>query len=74
MAAAFAHELLEVRGQLTASRSLEIAVGFVMAFIASALVVKPFLNFVSRSGFAIFGWYRIVLGVALLAAIAAGMS
>jgi undecaprenyl-diphosphatase len=73
MAAAFGHELLEVRGHLTPDRSLEIVVGFVMAFIASAAVVKPFLNFVGRSGFAPFAWYRIVVGLALLAAMAAGI-
>ena len=74
MTAAFVHELLEVRGHLTADRALEITVGFVMAFIASALVVKPFLNFVSRSGFATFAWYRIAAGLALLAAITAGIA
>ena len=42
--------------------ALEIAVGFVMAFVASALVVKPFLSYVRRSGFAPFAWYRIALG------------
>jgi undecaprenyl-diphosphatase len=72
MAAAFAHDLLEVRHDLGSARGLEIAVGFVMAFIASALVVKPFLHYVRRSGFAPFAWYRIVLGAALLAAVAAG--
>ena len=46
MAAAFAHNLLEVRHHLGRERGLEIAVGFVMAFIASALVVKPFLSYV----------------------------
>jgi undecaprenyl-diphosphatase len=66
MAAAFAHDLLEVRHDLGSARGLEIAVGFVMAFIASALVVKPFLNYVRRSGFAPFAWYRIVLGLAML--------
>jgi undecaprenyl-diphosphatase len=40
--------------------------------VAAALVVKPFLSFIGRSGFAPFAWYRIVAGVALLAAIAAG--
>jgi len=74
MAAAFGHELLEVRGHITADRSLEIAVGFVMAFIASAVVVKPFLTFVGRAGFAPFAWYRIVVGAALFAAMAAGIS
>src|SRR5205809_334757 len=72
MAAAFGKNLLEVRHDLGSARGLEIAVGFVMAFIASALVVRPFLNFVKRSGFAPFAWYRILFGLALLAAVAAG--
>jgi undecaprenyl-diphosphatase len=72
MAAAFLHDLLEVRGHLSPDRAVEIGVGFVMAFLASLVVVKPFLNFVSRSGFAPFAWYRIAAGVGLLAAIATG--
>ena len=72
MAAAFTKDLIDVRHELASARGLEIAVGFVMAFIASALVVKPFLHYVRRSGFAPFAWYRIVLGTALLAAVAAG--
>ena len=72
MAAAFAHDLLEVRHDLGSARGTEIAVGFVMAFIASALVVKPFLRHVRRSGFAPFAWYRIVLGLGLLSAVAVG--
>ena len=67
MAAAFGHDLLEVRHHLSVGRASEIAVGFVMAFISSALVVRPFLDVVRRSGFAMFAWYRIALGVALLA-------
>jgi undecaprenyl-diphosphatase len=69
MAAAFAHDLLEVRHNLGAARAEEIAVGFVMAFISSALVVRPFLGYVRTHGFGPFAWYRIALGVALLAAI-----
>jgi len=69
MMAAFAKDLLDARHELGTSRIAEIAVGFVMAFIASALVVRPFLEYVRRNGFAPFAWYRIVLGVALLIAI-----
>ena len=72
MAAAFTHDLLDARHELASARGLEVAVGFVMAFISSALVIKPFLNYVRRSGFAPFAWYRIALGLVLLAAIAAG--
>ena len=72
MTAAFAHDLLDVRHSLGSARATEIAVGFVTALLSSALVIKPFLNYVRRSGFAPFAWYRIALGLALLAAVAAG--
>ena len=71
MAAAFGHDLLEVRHNLGAARAEEIAVGFVMAFLASAAVVSPFLNYVRRRGFAPFAWYRVAFGLAILAAFAA---
>jgi undecaprenyl-diphosphatase len=71
MMAAFVHSLLKVRHHLAAERALEIAIGFVMAFVASLLVVKPFLAVVRRVGFVPFAWYRIALGLALFGAIAA---
>ena len=67
MVAAFAFELAQARVHLGAERAAEIGIGFVMAFIASAVVVKPFLSFVRRSGFAPFAWYRIAFGAGLLA-------
>jgi undecaprenyl-diphosphatase len=42
----------------------EIAVGFVVSFIVALVVIKAFVAFVSRSGFAPFAWYRIVAGIA----------
>jgi undecaprenyl-diphosphatase len=72
MSAAFAHDLIEVAGQLSLTRSLEIAIGLATAFLSSLIVIKPFLTFVGRSGFAPFAWYRIALGVALLVAMGAG--
>ncbi len=74
LGAAFAKDLFEVRGLLTTERSLEIAIGLATAFLASLLVIRPFLRFVGRSGFAPFAWYRIALGLALLAAVAVGWS
>jgi undecaprenyl-diphosphatase len=46
-----------------------IAVGFVAAFVSALLVVGPFVRFISRHGFAVFAWYRIILGAAALAVI-----
>jgi undecaprenyl-diphosphatase len=72
MAAAFVYSLMKEGLAIAPERATEIAIGFVMAFISSALVVKPFLQFVRRAGFVPFAWYRIALGVALLAALGAG--
>jgi undecaprenyl-diphosphatase len=72
MLAAFVYKLVDIRDSLAASQALDIAVGFVMAFVAALVVVKPFLNFVGRAGFGPFAWYRIAAGVALLGAVAAG--
>lgn len=66
LAGAFAHDLWEVRHQLSGDLGAEIAVGFVMAFLAALLVVKPFLAFIGRAGFAPFAWYRIVAGLLIL--------
>ena len=72
MAAAFVYKFVGVREQLTPARTVEIAVGFVLAFAAALAVVRPFLRFVSRSGFAPFAWYRIALGAGVFAAMGAG--
>jgi undecaprenyl-diphosphatase len=72
MAAAFAHELFEARHELASARGVEVAVGFVMAFLSSAAVVRPFLNYVRRSGFGPFAWYRIAFGVAIVVAAMSG--
>jgi undecaprenyl-diphosphatase len=72
MTAAFVYDLVNVRDHLTPDRTAEIAIGFVMAFIAALVVVKPFLRFVARSGFAPFAWYRIALGLLIFGAMGAG--
>ena len=72
MVAAFAHDFLEVKDHLSPERAGEIAIGFVMAFISAALVIRPFLGFVRRSGFGPFAWYRIAAGLGILSAAATG--
>jgi undecaprenyl-diphosphatase len=72
MAAAFGYEFMQVRGSLSPDRAAEIVIGFVMAFVASAAVVRPFLGFVRRAGFVPFAWYRIAVGIGLLVLFRAG--
>src|SRR5437764_1943062 len=43
-----------------------VAVGFVVSFIVALVVVRAFVHYISRHGFAPFAWYRIVVGAAAL--------
>jgi len=67
MAGAFAYDLLKNYKILTANDASLIVVGFVAAFFSALLVVKTFLDYISRHGFAPFAWWRIIVGAAGLA-------
>ena len=43
-----------------------VAVGFITSFIVAIVVVKAFVHYISRHGFAPFAWYRIIVGAAAL--------
>ena len=67
MAGAFAYDLYKNRAVLDSSAMTEIVIGFVVAFIVAVLVVRWVLDYVSAHGFALFGWWRIIVGgVALI--------
>lgn len=63
-------ELWGARAQLAAGTGPvgwgEIGIGFVVSFVVALVVIKAFMAFVSRSGFAPFAWYRIVAGAVAL--------
>lgn len=42
-------------------------VGMVVAFIVSVVVIRFLMDYIKRHDFKIFGWYRIVLGVVVIA-------
>ncbi|WP_323007499.1 undecaprenyl-diphosphate phosphatase [Pseudorhodobacter sp.] len=72
MAGAFAYDLYKNRDLLDAGAVNEIAIGFVAAFITAVLVVRWLLGYVSRHGYALFGWWRIIVGSLALMAISLG--
>src|ERR1051325_7825143 len=68
MFGASAYDLYKSRGELSFDNGEVIAVGFIVAFFAALLVVRWLVDFVSRHGFGVFAWYRIVVGtIALIA-------
>jgi len=44
-----------------------VAVGFVVSFLVAIVVVRAFVHYISKHGFAPFAWYRIAAGIAALA-------
>ncbi|HEX3858807.1 MAG TPA: undecaprenyl-diphosphate phosphatase [Pseudolabrys sp.] len=62
MVGAFAYEAFKNRHDLDSSNIMVIAVGFVMSFIFGWIVVKTFLRYVQRHSFALFAWWRIIVG------------
>lgn len=52
---------------LSQGNNLEmLLLGSVVAFIVAILAIKFFINYVTRYGFAAFGWYRIVVGLMII--------
>lgn len=72
MAGAFAFDLYKNREVLDWSAMGEIAIGLAAAFVTAMLVARWLLGYVSRKGYAVFGWWRIIVGTAALAALWAG--
>lgn len=72
MAGAFAYDLYKNRDVLDAGAIHEIAIGFTVAFISAVLVVRWLLGYVGRHGYALFGWWRIIVGSLALAALSMG--
>ena len=69
-------EFLKNRHELLAGASGvgfgTVAVGFVVSFIVAIVVVRAFVHYISRHGFAPFAWYRIVAGIVALAWLSLG--
>lgn len=72
MAGAFAYDLWKSRDVLDFSAAVDIGVGFALAFLSAVLVVRWTLDFVSRNGFAVFGWWRIIVGTGALILLSLG--
>ena len=72
MAGAFVYDLYKSQGQMTSGNQVLLAVGFAVSFISAWIVVKTFLGYVQRHGFALFAWWRVVVGSLGLIALALG--
>lgn len=59
---------------LTQGNNLAILIlGSVVAFIVAIAAIKFFINYVTKYGFAAFGWYRIIIGLIIIICSLCGM-
>lgn len=74
MAAATGYKLLKGRELLMSNtENLKLLlVGNIVAFIVAMIAIKFFINALKKYGFRVWGYYRIVVGVAILVAIGLG--
>lgn len=73
MLAASTYSLLKHPGGFDDPRMPLLAIGFVTTFVVAWAVVAWLLRFVANHSFALFGWYRIVVGLVLVALLLAGV-
>ena len=53
-------------GSFGSSEIMLLVIGNIVAFVVAILAIKSFISFLTRNGFKIFGYYRILVGVIIL--------
>ncbi|GAB3182036.1 undecaprenyl-diphosphate phosphatase [Telluribacter humicola] len=72
MAAAAGYKLLKTYKSIQPEDIETLLVGNLVAFVVAMLAIRFFINFLTRYGFKLFGYYRIILGLVLLGLLASG--
>jgi undecaprenyl-diphosphatase len=73
LGAATIYDVIKSRDLITASALPAFGIGLVVSFVVALVVVKFFLNYVSKHDLRLFAWYRIVAGWLLIALSLAGV-
>jgi undecaprenyl-diphosphatase len=69
MFAATAYKLLQffLDGHtLNSTDATNLIAGNIVAFIVAWIAIRSFINFLTKNGFKVFGYYRIIIGIVLL--------
>ena len=70
MFAASVYKIYKNYEVITASNISVLIFGNVIAFIVAMIAIRSFIYYLSRNGFKLFGYYRIIVGIAILLLIA----
>lgn len=66
MFGASALKLVKFGFNFTSAEAILLAVGMIVAFVVSILTIKFLMGYIKKHDFKAFGWYRIVLGAAVI--------
>jgi len=66
MMAASGYKLLQNYKSINSENIDLLIFGNVVAFIVALIAIKSFISFLTKHGFKLFGWYRIIVGVLIL--------
>ncbi|MEJ5303795.1 MAG: undecaprenyl-diphosphate phosphatase [Bacteroidales bacterium] len=72
MFAASAYKLLKNYQAITSDTLPVLIFGNIVAFLVAMAAIRFFITFLTRHGFKVFGWYRIVVGGIILILLASG--
>lgn len=72
MCAATGYKLLKEYKNIHTEEIKTLAIGNLVAFVVAILAIKFFIGFLQKHGFKLFGYYRIIVGIALLILIYTG--
>lgn len=73
MAAASGYKLLKTYKLLQPIDYQTLLIGNAIAFVVGLLAIRAFVGFLNKYGFKVFGYYRIIVGLAILGLVAAGV-
>lgn len=59
-------KILKYDGGCNSSEVALLAIGMIVAFVLSIIAIKFLMSYIKKHDFKAFGWYRIVLGVAVI--------
>ncbi|MDP4210120.1 MAG: undecaprenyl-diphosphate phosphatase [Bacteroidota bacterium] len=74
MFAASALEMLKTYKSINSSNIMVLLTGNVVAFIVAMLAIKGFISYLTKYGFKLFGYYRIVVGLVILILVLCGVN
>jgi undecaprenyl-diphosphatase len=67
------YALAKHANQIAPADALVLAVGFVTSFAVALITIRALLRFVAHHSLMVFAWYRVALGLAVLALVALGV-